>query len=92
MKYYGSTSTLKDVLRERRNDVATVESLQQYKATGRDMTGIRSVPTSESNVIAGDKVGDYLYDVAGGKLYRLIISNADTQWIEQTIVTTFTNP
>lgn len=92
MKYFGSTATLQDVMRERRNDVAAVEALRQYKADGRDRTGLRAVPSAETDVAAGDKVGDYLFDVSGGNLYRLIDNSGTIQWIEQAIVTTFTNP
>jgi len=92
MRFFNSTATLEDVVKQRRNDVASFEALQQYKVTGRDQTGIRSVPTSQTNVVAGDKVGDYLYDVADNKMYRLINNSGTPQWIQQAIVTSFTNP
>ena len=56
---FGSSTTLEDVIAERRNDAAVIDSI--LRQLPRNVTGKRALPTAFDNVISGDKVGDYLY-------------------------------
>jgi len=75
---FGSNSTLADVLRERANDVATVAALDQGKLPGRIRTGLRAVPSSNSDVIAGDALGDVITDAT--YIYTLIRVSGSLKW------------
>ena len=59
---FGANATLETVIRERRKDVAAITALEQGKRPGRIRTGLRSAPSSATDVAAGDAEGDIVVD------------------------------
>ena len=80
MNHYGNDTQLKDIIAERKRDVAEVLALRQGKLTGRIRTGFRAVPSSPTDVIPGDVEGDIVPD--GVTVYWLMSNGVDLEWIE----------
>jgi len=85
----GNNATVRDFVRERRNDIAVVNSLLEFKKRGRNRTGLRDAPASNTDTAAGDVEGDYIDDLSAGYRYELIDNNGTLQWIRVTITTSF---
>ncbi len=83
----GFNATLMDFARERANDAATVAALETGKRQGRQRNfgaAVRAVPSSHSDVIQGDAVGDFLND--GTHEYELKLMNDGTlKWNKHTL-------
>ena len=84
---YGQNTTLQDIITLRRRDKSTISSLEIGKRQGRDVTGIRATPSSASDVIQGDALGDFvntstheyeLIQISGSLLWAK--RNQDTVW------------
>lgn len=87
---FGLGATINRIIAERRNDIATIKNLFEFKKNGRDRTGVRALPSSQTNVISGDKEGDEVLD--GTELYQLRMISGALQWVQIAVVTSFTNP
>ena len=70
MRIFPHNATLADFIAARRDDAREVATLQTQKADGRCRSGLRAVPTSKTDVIAGDMAGDYLQ--SSNILYMLV--------------------
>ena len=88
-RLFGNNTTLRNIIDQRRFDVADINNIKEYKLNARDRTGIRDVPSSATDVVNGDIQGDFLYDISGTKKYELVNNSGTLQWIEITIVTSF---
>lgn len=84
---YGQNTTLQDIITLRRRDKSTISSLEIGKRQGRDVTGIRATPSSASDVIQGDALGDFVHtstheyeliQISGSLLWAK--RNQDTVW------------
>ena len=84
---FGSNATISDIIRERRNDAAIVNNLKQYKRDSRDMTPTRAIPSSNSDIIAGDKEGDEVCD--GTHLYQLRNLSGTLGWVKINVTSSF---
>jgi len=73
---FGSSTTIEDVIAERRNDAAVIDDI--LKRLGRNVTGKRALPTAFDDVISGDKIGDYLYSAT--ERYELQNDNGTRKW------------
>lgn len=82
MNHYGNDTQLKDIIAERKRDVAEVLALRQGKKQGRIRTGFRTVPTSAINVIQGDVEGDVVTDAT--YIYELITVSSSLKWDRRT--------
>lgn len=75
----GESKTLQQIVDLRKDDQATIRSLEQTKFTGRDRTGIRAVPTSNTDLLVSDTVGDRVNDTT--HIYFCInIPSVGVQW------------
>lgn len=88
----GASAGIEDFRSARRNDVAVIDGILEYKANGRDRTGLRALPDDETDVIAGDILGDYFYDFTNEFRYDLTADDGILQWVRTAINATFTNP
>jgi len=79
-----SNANMNDVITEINKLQRQVNALQSAKRAGRNVTGGRAVPSSHTNTIQGDVVGDFLYD--GNHCYELSIVDAagTVNWIKYT--------
>jgi hypothetical protein len=82
---FGSSTTLNDVIAERRNDAAVIDDI--LKRLGRDVTGKRALPTAFNDVISGDKEGDFLDSAT--ERYELRKHSSVLKWRRWTINTGF---
>jgi predicted DNA repair protein MutK len=80
---YNSNADMRDVVRERSNDALVVSQLEQDKLNGRIRTDFRTVPSSATDVVAGDAEGDIVVDAT--YIYRLITVSSALKWDRQTI-------
>lgn len=88
MNFIGNNATVADFIAQRRNDVATVNALEQLKQNGRQRTNIRAVPSSSTDLIDGDKVGDFLYN--SGYIYLIFTDESNVvKWGRIIIDATF---
>jgi hypothetical protein len=79
MNLFGNDATVQTIIAERRNDVATVDKLQQNKQNGRERTGLRAVPSAGDPLSEGDKVGDFVY--SSGYIYLAFTNESNVkQW------------
>jgi hypothetical protein len=83
----GGDATLQQVLDQRRNDAAVIDNI--LTRLPRNRTGLRAAPADELETLAGDLVGDIIYDFTGNKKYELTNNNGTLQWVRWTIETTF---
>lgn len=77
-----STSTISDIISEINKLQRTISALENGKRAGRNVTGARAVPSSATNLIQGDIVGDYLYN--GNDYYELSVVNSAgiLKWVQ----------
>jgi hypothetical protein len=80
-RQFGASTTIDTVITERRNDAAVVDHLVGNKVQGRDRTGVRTVPTAQTDVINGDIKGDYVYDFSNEYVYKLTSNSGTLQWV-----------
>lgn len=75
-----SNASNADIIREINRLQRQVDAMELAKQPGRNVTGLRAVPSSSTDLISGDIAGDYLYD--GYDRLRLdIIDNSGTlEW------------
>ena len=71
-------AVVQDILGLRREDITEVEQLQQGKLKGRDRTGVRAVPTSATDTVDTDIVGDVVKDAT--YRYELIDISGTLKW------------
>lgn len=83
MNLFGENATLKDVVRERRNDVAIIKSLQSGKLQGRIRTLTRAVPANATDVTEGDAEGDVIVDAT--YRYELVSVSGVLKWNRQSL-------
>lgn len=74
----GESETLRQIINLRSDDQATIRSLEATKFNGRDRTGIRAVPTTNTDVIVGDTPGDRVNDST--YIYLCMTISGSTQW------------
>ena len=58
----GESEALRQIINLRSDDQAAIRTLEATKFNGRDRTGIRAVPTSNTDLLVGDTVGDRVND------------------------------
>ena len=75
---FSSSTTMKDVVRERANDVAAIEQIQQNKLDGRRRTATRAAPTADDDVQDGDALGDVITDSTYE--YELVDAGGTLAW------------
>lgn len=77
-----STSTISDIISEINKLQRTISALENGKRAARNVTGARAVPSSATNLIQGDIVGDYLYN--GNDYYELSVVNSAgiLKWVQ----------
>lgn len=78
LNLFGANTSLLTIIRERRRDAAAVAALETGKMPGRIRTGFRAVPSSATDVIAGDAEGDLVTD--GTYTYQLITVSGALKW------------
>lgn len=74
----GESGTLQQIVGLRKDDQAAIRKLEATKFNGRDRTGIRAVPTSNTDVIVGDTPGDRVNDTT--HVYLCMTISGSTQW------------
>jgi hypothetical protein len=84
---FGSNATIADVIRERKNDIAAVNFLKEFKRSGRDRTGIRAEPSADDDVQSGDKEGDEV--LTSSHIYQFRRLNNALQWVRINATTSF---
>lgn len=89
---FGTGTTLQQIIDARRSDAAVIDNILEYKVQGRDRTGLRVIPSDETDTINGDKKGDYLYDLTDGYRYEIVNNSGTLQWVRWAIEATFTYP
>lgn len=77
MNLYGANATLETVILNRRQDVQDVQQLYDQKLPGRYRTD-RAAPTTPTDVIAGDALGDVVVDAT--YIYTLINVGGVLKW------------
>ena len=78
MNKFPQSATMKDVIRERTQDVAEVDSLRVGKLNGRIRTLTRAAPTANSDVVEGDAEGDVVVDAT--YVYTLYSVSGTLKW------------
>lgn len=71
-------SAVRDIAASRDEDIRDYESLRDTKMKGRLRTGVRSVPSSAADVLAGDLQGDKLNDDTYA--YELVQTTSGLLW------------
>lgn len=87
--HIGGNAKLSDFVRERSNDVAVIDKILEFNKKERNVTGLRTIPSSETDTAAGDVEGDYINDISNGYRYELIDNNGTLQWIRHSVTTSF---
>lgn len=84
-----ANASMNDVIREINKLQRQADVLQSSKRAGRNVTGARAVPTSNTDVIQGDVIGDYLHD--GTEYYELsVVDGAGTvNWVQYAVSVSF---
>lgn len=67
-------SVLRDIAASRSEDIRAYESLRDTKKGGRNRTGVRAIPTSAVDVVAGDLLDDEVND----DIYRYTLTKLST--------------
>ncbi len=84
---FANASTLLTVVQQilsiRRDDITEVEQLQQGKLKGRDRTGVRTVPSSATDTVDTDIIGDVVTDAT--YRYELIDISGAPKWDRRTL-------
>ena len=82
-------ATMNDVITEINKLSRQANALQSSKRSGRNVTGARAVPTSNTDLIQGDITGDFLYN--GIEYYELaVVDNTGTvNWVQYTVSVSF---
>jgi len=81
MKIFSANTSIDDIVRERANDVREVYQLQTGKLPGQIRTANRAVPSSPTDVSAGDMEGDWLCDAT--YIYTLRSISGTLKWDRQ---------
>jgi len=63
---------LQDITRTRKDDIALIQNLPNVFISGRK---VGRIPTSSADVISGDKIGDFNYDI---DYIYILVNNAGT--------------
>ena len=83
----GVERTVDEMVNLRSEDMRNHRQLLQSKLDGRERTGIRVVPSSATDVIVGDNVGDKLQD--GTYCYQLINDSGTLKWDRRSLNTSW---
>lgn len=75
-----NNSTLEQAIIEMNRLSRRIEVLEREKKAGRNVTGARAVPSSSTDIIAGDIVGDYLYDGYDRLCLEVIDNSGTLEW------------
>lgn len=86
-KNFGTSATLQDVLRTRKDDCNTVQVLENGKLMGRfnpiNNGVLRAAPSAHNNVIQGDAQGDVITDAT--YIYTLLSVSGTLVWNRQAL-------
>lgn len=83
-----SNASNADIISEINRINRRLNAVETGKRNGRNVTGIRAVPTSATQLIQGDIRGDYLYN--GINYYELeLVDGVALKWARYTVTTTF---
>ena len=75
-----ANASLSDVIREINSLKRQVDSQEALKKAGRNVTGLRAVPSSSTDLIQGDIVGDFLYDGLDRYALEVIDNTGAIEW------------
>lgn len=69
-----------DIITEINRLKRQVDAMELAKKPGRNVTGARTVPSSSTDLISGDIVGDYLYDGFDRHCLEIIDDSGTIEW------------
>jgi hypothetical protein len=84
-----SNAPISDIISEINRLQRRVDTIDTEKRAGRNVTGTRTIPSSATDLIQGDIVGDYLYNGTNYYELEVITNTGTTKWVRYTINTSF---